>query len=377
MSYRCGNGITLGYSGRPIWVLMLTFRTDTFAAPVPAAAVWPLADCMEFRGKQDLWAARRPEVLAVLREQAIVQSVESSNRIEGVTVAADRLRPLVLGNARPRDRSEEELAGYRRALEWVFGQAGPIRVDARVLLHLHAMAQGGMSGDAGRFKSRDDEIIEARPGVGRVVRFRPTPAADTPAAVDALCRAYAEAIDAAATPSLLLVATFVFDFLCVHPFRDGNGRVSRLLTSLLLQQHGFVVGRYVSLERLVESSKEDYYRVLADCSRGWSEGRNPIAPWWTYFLTVVRRGYAEFADRVERPVVTGGTKTDLVRRVVLGRVGRFTLAEVGRELPAVSGPLLRKVLATMKSEGRVVTGGRGRGAWWEVRTPEVGSSDVP
>ena len=365
IGYSIVNRLLLGYRRYPAPVL--TLRADTFATSLPLATVWLLADCMEARGKQDLWVRRRPEVLDALRERAIVQSVESSNRIEGVTVAPDRLRPLVLGRARPRDRSEEELAGYRRALDWVHARRSPVRVDARTVLHLHARAQGGTSGDAGRFKEKDNEIIELRPGVGRVVRFRPTPAGQTPAAVDALCAAYQGLTDAGAAPQLLLVATFVFDFLCVHPFRDGNGRVSRLLTTLLLQQAGFVVGRFVSLERLVEETKEDYYRVLGTCSQGWARGANEVVPWWNYFLTIVRRGYTEFADRVEHAAARGGGgKSELARQAILARVGPFTLAEVGAEVPTASLQLLKRVLAALRREGRVRSNGRGRGARWEV-----------
>lgn len=348
---------------------MPTLTPQRFAAPLPAATAWLLAECMEYRGKQDLWVRRRPEVLRALREQAVVQSVESSNRIEGVTVAPERLRPLVLGRARPRDRPEEELAGYRRALEWILTRRSPVPIDARTVLHLHALAQGATTGDAGQFKQKDNEIVEFRPGIGRVVRFRPTPARQTPAAVDALCAAYRElaAGPAAAAPPLLLVATFVFDFLCVHPFRDGNGRVSRLLTTLLLQQHGFVVGRFISLERLVEETRDEYYRVLGACSQGWDAGRNEIAPWWNYFLSIVRRGYAEFAERVERAGAATGEKTNAARRAILSQVGPFTLAEVRAHVPAASPQLLKKVLAALKREGRVRVSGHGRGARWEVR----------
>jgi Fic family protein len=345
--------------------ITLTLRADTFSGGLPHSTVWLLTDCMECRGKQDVWTHRKPEVLAALREQAIIQSVESSNRIEGVTVAPDRLRPLVLGDARPRDRSEEELAGYRKALNWIFTRKSPVRVDSRAILHLHAMAQGGMSGDAGRFKSKDNEIIELRPGLGRIVRFRPTPAKQTPLAVRQLCQTYARFMEDGTVPPLMLVATFVFDFLCIHPFRDGNGRVSRLLTTLLLQQHGFAVSRFVSLERPVEESKEDYYRVLGACSRHWADGRNEIAPWWNYFLTIVRRAYTEFAEKVES-ATTRGAKSELARQAALAQVGPFTLGDLKAQVPSASPQLLKKVLAALKKEGSVKVVGHGRSARWEV-----------
>jgi Fic family protein len=344
---------------------MLTLRPQTFQALLSPATAWLLADCMEMRGKQDLWTRQRPETLAALREQAIVHSVESSNRIEGVTVAPQRLRPLALRRTRPRDRSEEELAGYRKALDWIFARSSRVAVDQTLILHLHDLAQGGTTGDAGRFKEKDNEIIELKPGVGRVVRFRPTPAKEAPRAIRELCASFELLSSERAAPPLLLVATFVFDFLCIHPFRDGNGRVSRLLTTLLLEREGFVVSQFVSLERLIEETKEDYYRVLGTCSQRWSEGRNPIAPWWTYFLSIVRRGYTAFAGKVDRPIA-GGTKTELVRQAAMGQVGAFALADLRAELPAVSPQMIRKVLADLRDEGALRSSGRGRAARWEI-----------
>ena len=139
---------------------------------------------------------------------------------------------------------------------------------------LHALAQGGSSGDAGEWKSRNNEIIEILPSGERSVRFVPVSANNTPATMERLCRIYRDASDGERIPPLLIVATFVFDFLCIHPFRDGNGRVSRLATALLLQSHGFQVARYISLERLIEESREEYYQVLKVCSQGWHEGKN-------------------------------------------------------------------------------------------------------
>ncbi len=344
---------------------MLTLREKTFdQAALPISTSWLLADCMEYRGKQDLWSHQRPEVLDALRQQAIIQSIESSNRIEGVTVSPERLTPLALGKARPRDRPEQEIAGYRRALEWIFSRKSAVPIDARTILHLHALSHAG-AGDAGQFKSRDNEIIEIQPSGERRVRFKPTSARKTPGEVDALCDNYHRLMDAGHIPPLLLTSTLVFDLLCIHPFRDGNGRVSRLLTTLLLTQQGFIVGRYVSLERLIEESKEDYYHVLGECSQGWHEGRNPVLPWWNYFLGIVRRGYVEFSRRVEG-YAGQPAKTELARRSILAQVGDFTLADIQSELPGVSSQLLKKVLADMKAAGQVSLVGRGRGAKWRV-----------
>ena len=331
---------------------------------LPMSTSWLLADCMEARGKQDLWMRQKPEVIEALRALAIIQSVESSNRIEGVTVASDRLRPLALGRAKPRDRSEEELAGYRRGLEWVFKRKRAVTVTPAVVQHLHKLAQQG-AGGAGRLKTRDNEIIELLPTGGRRVRFEPTPAAETLTAVTALCDAYECVCADRSLPPLLTSATFVFDLLCIHPFRDGNGRVSRLATALLLQQHGFQVARFISLERLTEGRKEDYYAALQRCSAGWHEGQNDIVPWWNFFLAVLRSAYRGFEEQVTSPRSRPG-KSELVRQIVLAQPDAFTLADIATQIPAVSRQLVKKVLAALKDAGQVQLSGRGRGAVWRV-----------
>jgi Fic family protein len=345
---------------------MLSLQVEQLKAlSVPVSTGWLLGECMEARGKQELWIRQRPEALAALREQAVIQSAESSNRIEGVTIASDRLRPVVLGKSKPRDRCEEELAGYRKALDWIFARKFRVAIEPKVMLHLHAMAQGGFSGDAGQWKKRDNEIIEFLPSGERTVRFKPTPAKDTPKAIGELCHNYQRVSDDPGVPPLLTVSTFILDFLCIHPFRDGNGRVSRLLTTLLLLQHGFEVGRYVSLERIVEDTKSDYYHVLGQCSKDWHDGKNQLVPWWNYFLGFVRRAYREFAVQVEsksrRPA-----KGELVRNAVLSQVGPFTLGDLRGQVPGVSVQQLKKVLGEMKKAGEVRLAGRGRGAKWEV-----------
>jgi len=345
---------------------MLTLDTTRFAdLAIPIGTGWLLGECMEARGKQDLCIRQKPEVLAVLREQAMIQSAESSNRIEGVTVAANRLRPLVIGRARPRDRSEEELAGYRAALDWIFSRKNRVAIIPDVIRRLHALAQGGSSGDAGEWKKRDNEIVEILPSGERSLRFVPVSAKKTPATVEMLCRRYRLASDEERVPPLLIVATFIFDLLCIHPFRDGNGRVSRLSTSLLLQSQGFQVARYISLERLIEESKEEYYRVLKLCSQRWHEGKNEIIPWWNYFLGTLRSAYKEFARQVES-VQARPAKSDLIRQIVLAQVEKFTLADMTAQLPAASPQLIKKVLAEMKMGGQARLVGRGRGARWEV-----------
>ncbi|HYN21374.1 MAG TPA: Fic family protein [Thermoanaerobaculia bacterium] len=272
---------------------MHSFRAGLLSRlSLPLSSVWLLSEIAEAKGRQSLFTSLAPQVLDSLRETALVQSVESSNRIEGVTVAPERLRPLVLGEASPRDRSEEEIRGYRRALDLIHSSAHELAITPALLQQLHGLLEEG-AGDAGEWKRVNNEIVEHRPGAPPVIRFRPVPADAASAAVDELCLSYQDVIGQERVPPLLAIAAFVFDFLCIHPFRDGNGRVSRLLTLLALYQRGFEVGRYISLERLIEDTRSDYYDVLRRSSEGWHDGRHDLLPWTNYFLSVLRRAYRE------------------------------------------------------------------------------------
>ena len=333
---------------------------------IPVSTGWLLGSCMEARGKQDLWIRQKPEVIEVLREQAIIQSAESSNRIEGITVAPERLRPVMQGKVRPQNRSEEELLGYRRALNWIFTRRRAVEITPAVIQKLHSFSQSAATGDAGEWKSKDNEIIEILPNGERRVRFIPTSARETPGAMKTLCRNYRTICDEELLPPLLNISTFIFDLLCIHPFRDGNGRVARLATTLLLESHGFIVPRFISLERLIEETRDDYFEVLGRCSNGWHEGRNEIVPWWNYLLSIIHRAYQEFEQKIEsmepRPA-----KSDLIRQTVLEMVEEFTLADLKALLPSVSPQLIKKVLANLKEHGQVSLQGRGRGARWKVQ----------
>ena len=346
---------------------MLTLDPGKIASvTTPVGTSWLLGYCMEARGKQDLWIIQKPEAIEVLREQAIIQSAESSNRIEGITVAPDRLRPVVQGMVRPRDRSEEELLGYRRAMNWVFTRRRVVEIDPAVILKLHAFAQSATTSDAGAWKGRDNEIIEILPNGERRVRFVPTSAKETPGTMNALCGNYRTIRDEELLPPLLNIATFIFDLLCIHPFRDGNGRVSRLVTTLLLESNGFIVPQFISIERLIEETRDDYYEVLARCSMGWHEGTNEIVPWWNYFLSTIRRAYQEFEHKIAS-MKSRPTKSGLIRQAVMDMVEEFTLADLKTQIPSVSPQLIKKVLADLKTSGHVRLDGRGRGARWRVQ----------
>lgn len=346
---------------------MFTFHPKRLESlTLPVSTGWLLAACMEAKGKQDLWMQQKPEVLDALREQAIIQSTESSNRIEGITIEAHRLKPIVLGRSKPRDRSETEIVGYKKALRWIFTRKTLPPIDAKIILRLHAFAQGGSAGDAGKWKSKDNEIVEIQPNGERRIRFKPTSAKKTPRAIDQLCLGYRDVISHDFLPSLISVASFVFDFLCIHPFRDGNGRVARLLTGFLLDQQNFIIGRYISLERLIEISKDDYYRTLSESSRHWHENKNDLIPWWNYFIGLIMQAYNELAKRVENVSADTG-KSELIKQAILHQDQPFSLREIHMKCPHASTQLIKKVLAKMKKEGTVRLSGRGRGAKWTLK----------
>jgi Fic family protein len=343
---------------------MMTFRDRRLRDhTLPMSTAWLLNDIAEAKGKQELFTRQSPQVLKALREAAIIQSAESSNRIEGVTVAPARLRPLVLGNTRPRDRSEQEVQGYRMALNEIHARHEKLPVTADTMRRLHALCQSA-GADAGQFKRVDNEVIQLVPGAAPVVRFRCVKAKETPAAVDELCLLYRHALDQDHIPPLIAVAGLVLDFLCIHPFRDGNGRVSRLLTLLALYQHGYEVGRYISLERLVEQSKEDYYECLHRSSQRWHEGRHELTPWINFCLAIIRRGYAEFEQRAGQVKAPRGAKAELVLAAIRQEPGDFRLADIERACPGVGREWIRSLLADLKAAGEVSCQGKGPAARW-------------
>jgi Fic family protein len=345
---------------------MMTFRCLLPHFKLPLSSVWLLSDIAEAKGRQDLYAKQSPQILKALREMALVESVESSNRIEGVTVSPDRLRPLVIGNTRPRDRSEEEIQGYRNALERIHTDAAGLAITPENLKELHRTIQEG-AGDAGQWKAVSNDIIEFRDGQAPRIRFRPVSVEATPAAAGELCLLYRHALDQQHVPALVAVASLVLDYLCIHPFRDGNGRVSRLLTVLALYHDGFEVGRYISLERLIEESKEDYYAVLQSSSNGWHDGKHDLLPWLNYFLAILRRAYVQFEERAGQVKSPRGAKTALIEAAIGGLFGEFGLSDVEHVCPGVSRDMVRRVLQQMQRDGKIECLGRGRTAKWRKK----------
>ena len=319
----------------------------------------------EFRGRQTLYADQFPEVLDTLRRVAIVQSTESSNRIEGITVAPGRVEALVSKKTKPRDRSEQEVAGYRDVLASIHANHTNLQLSTRLIPDWHRALYRFTGEKGGKWKEKDNAILEVRPDGRQTVRFRPVSALATPEFMNHLLTLFKQAMDSKETDPLLLIATFILDFECVHPFKDGNGRVGRLLTLLLLYQTGYEVGRYISLERIVEESKETYYDALYKSSQGWHEGKHDLRPWWNYFLGMLTAAYKEFEDRVGTIISARGAKREMVRSAIERLPERFTIGDLKRACPGVSYPTLQRALADMRKENRVRCLGRGPDAEWE------------
>jgi Fic family protein len=251
---------------------MMTFRQ--FASKpesIPATTSWYLADLGEARGKQDLFTKQSPQKLKVLRENAMIESAVSSNRIEGVTVDQARVRTVILGRPLLRDRDEEEVRGYRDALKLIHEQGKKLAISQETILNLHRLCKGEIS-DAGKYKEKDGDIIERYPDGRERVRFKPVGAAKAPTFMDELIDSWDRNLLEKWVHPLIAMAAFNLDFLCIHPFRDGNGRVSRLILLLQCYHLGYEVGRYISLERLIEQNKERYYETLEQSSEGWHGG---------------------------------------------------------------------------------------------------------
>lgn len=318
----------------------------------------------EYQGKHALYADRIPEVLKTMRRIARVESAESSNRIEGIHAPRGRILGLVIEGTAPQNRSEQEIAGYRDALALVHESAADMDVTTNVIRQLHTVMYRYLPQPGGHWKMVDNQIIERDPaGVPRV-RFDPVPAVATPQAMEDLTSGLRRALFSENRPGLVVAPLAVLDFLCIHPFTDGNGRVSRLLTLLLLYRMGHQVGRYISLERITEESRETYYEALENSSQRWHEGRHDPHPWLDYFWGVLLRAYAEFTERAGGLNRGASRKAALVREAAARMVGPFALADLQAQCPGISLPTIKRELAAMRDEGLVRLDGRGRGARW-------------
>ena len=320
-----------------------------------------LTSIHEYKGEQRLIAERYADVLTDLVDIARIQSTESSNKIEGIYTSDERLKKIVLDKTMPQNRNEQEIAGYRDVLNTIHENYDFIPIRATLLLQLHRdlyKFQG--AGTGGVFKNVDNTIEEVDENGNAKIRFQPVSAWETPEAVDQLCAAYNQVLKEPDVDPLLIMPMFILDFLCIHPFRDGNGRMSRLLTLLLLYQGGYYVGKYISIEKLIERTKDSYYEDLQASSTGWHEEINDYAPFVKYLLGVVVASYREFFERTKLITSVKMSKPERIAEEIKNHIGTITKAQLVEQVPDVSQTTVQRTLTELTKQGKIIKLGAGR-----------------
>ncbi len=344
---------------------MRSFQSPATFDPVPGAIVAVLRAIDRASGAEALYRDQLPQLLEALRERARIESVTASSAIEGVVVEPNRVAGLVGGRThRFRDRNEKEFAGYRAALDYLNqDDAGGLSVG--LLLHLHRLLFQYADGQGGNFNTQDNLVTDRAADGTRTVRFEPVSARETPRYVEELVtRTQAKLARDGAHP-LLVASAFALDLLCIHPFADGNGRVTRLITSYLLGETGYGVGRYVSIEALIYGTKDDYYSALSRSTNGWfDDGNHTLWPWAGYLLDQVATAYARFEARVAAGI-SPGTKQGRVRDfVLLHGPATFRIEDIRSALPGITDQTIRLVLHELRDAGQIVSDGAGRASRW-------------
>lgn len=314
----------------------------------------------EYRG---MYAKGRiqDEMLSELVEIARIQSTEASNRIEGIITTDERLRKIVHEKTIPKTRNEKEIAGYRDVLATIHESYDYIPITSNMILQLHRdLYKFSGNGHGGSFKSTDNVIAEKLPDGTKKVRFQPVPAWETSESIDNLCNTFKEALSLQTMDVLLLLPMFILDFLCIHPFDDGNGRMSRLLTLLILYRSGYFVGQYISIEKLISDTKEDYYEVLQASSWGWHEEKNDYAPFVRYMLGIVIAAYREFGDRVELLTDKTISKSDRITEIIKKSYGKITKSEIAKQCPEISQTTIQRALNELVKSSQIIKIGGGR-----------------
>ena len=324
-----------------------------------------IAKIYEKKGEQGAYIDSEPEVLATLVEVSKIQSTEASNKIEGIVTTAERITALLKRKAKPLNRNEEEIAGYRDVLNTIHGNYEYIPFNSSHILQLHRdLLRFTSLAFAGKYKSIDN-VINETDADGNTIRtiFEPLKPYETPDAIADICEQYNKAIGNEFVDPLILIPIVIHDFLCVHPFNDGNGRMSRLLTLLLLYKSGFVVGKYISIERIILETKDGpngYYYSLELSGEGWHEGKDNPLHFIKYMLQVLLRAYRDFDERVVSVVKDKANKQDQVKRVIDARIGKITKKEIIAELPNVSEPTIKLALINLVKDGYIKVVGTGR-----------------
>lgn len=315
----------------------------------------------EYKGEQNLFIEAHADELEHLLEVARIQSTDASNRIEGIFTSDERLKLIALDKTMPKTRNEFEIAGYRNVLNTIHESYEHIQVKSSVFLQFHRDLYKFHGQNAGgTYKAADNIIREEDDEENQRVRFVPAPAWATPTMIEELCREFDEVLQNEEADPLLIIPMFVLDFLCIHPFRDGNGRMSRLLTLLLLYRAGYIVGKYVSIEKLIEESKETYYDALQESSIEWHEEKNDYRPFVRYMLGIIVSAYREFSSRVWMLTTSELSKPERVREVIKETLGTITKAEIIKKCPDISQITIQRALAELVANGDIIKIGGGR-----------------
>ena len=319
-----------------------------------------VASIHEHKGKQELFLEANIDELKTLLEVALIQSTGASNRIEGIYTSDKRLEELVSQKAEPRNRSEQEIAGYREVLATIHESYEYITPRPNIILQLHRDLSSYCQGaTGGHYKNSDNVIAETDAEGHQKARFIPVPAFQTADAMDVLCSRFLEAWEADRIDKLVLIPMFILDFLCIHPFNDGNGRMSRLLTLLLFYKAGYIVGKYVSMEMLIEKTKETYYEALQASSTGWHECENSYEPFVKYYLGIILKAYNEFESRVEHLKNRSLSKPERIKAVIDQKVGKITKKEIMELCPDISKVTVERTLTDLVKSGYIAKVGAG------------------
>lgn len=315
----------------------------------------------EFKGEQNLFIEAKSDVLTQLVEIAKIQSTEASNKIEGIYTSDERLKKIVHDKTKPQTRNEREIAGYRDVLATIHENHDYIPLKSTMILQLHRDLYkfSGMN-FGGAYKTSNNIISERDAQGNETIRFQPVDAWEAAPSIEAACKAFDDALKNDEQDPLLLIPMFILDFLCVHPFNDGNGRMSRLLTLLLLYRAGYIVGKYISIEKLIEQSKETYYETLQQSSCNWHEEANDYLPFVRYTLGVIVAAYRDFSTRVEILSVKEISKPKRIQEIIKTTIGKITKTELINKCPDISQTTIQRTLNDLLKQGLIIKHGGGR-----------------
>jgi len=324
-----------------------------------------IAKISEYKGMQNLYKKQSPQMLKTLLNIATIQSTESSNRIEGVEAPHERIVELISKKKKPKNRSEEEILGYKYVLNLIHHNHKDIPFKPNIILQFHNDLYKFTTQRAGGWKSVDNTIEEISSSGKKFIRFRPVSAFLTPEAMKQLHTSFNKKWNERIINPLLLIATYILDFLCIHPFLDGNGRLSRLISLMLLYHIGHDVGRYISIEKIIEETKEEYYASLMKSSKQWHKGKHNLQPWWEYFLLILLEAYKKFEQRVGYIQQAKGSKTGLIIETINNFHSSFSVQDLQEQCPTVGIDLIRRILRKLKNQKKIICLGKGPRAKWK------------